>query len=304
MGRDLITIIIPVYNVEQFLKRCLDSVIKQTYRNLEIILINDGSTDKSLSILKKYEKKDRRVKVINKENGGVSSARNCGLDICCGKYITFIDADDYVEVDYVETLYKKIIEYDVDIVFSNAIDILENGKTRNYKKIDKDILLDKEKLFGEILKEKIIFGISCANLYSRKVINNIRFDEKMRIAEDVKFNLDIIKNISNQVLVMNERKYYYVFRKSSATKSGFDEKRYDEIYFCKELIDKYKNTKYKKYVEKKYVRVITSCLYIFKIEKNQKKELKLMIFPYFFKYIFSYIVSFKLKIMYLLVLLK
>ena len=303
MEKDLVSIIVPVYNVEQYLEKSLDSIIKQTYKNLEIILINDGSTDKSLSILKKYEKKDKRVKVINKKNGGVSSARNKGLDICCGKYITFVDADDYVAVDYIETLYKKIKEYDVDIVFSNAIDVQENGKKRYCKKNNKDILLNSEGIFKEILKEEIITCVCWGNLYKADLIKSICFDIKMHIAEDFKFLIEVIK-CSNKSLVIPEKKYYYVVRNTSATKQGFNEKWYDEINYCKDLMIKYKNTKFEKYTIKRYVRVVASCIYIFKIDKVVKMKLKSLIKPYFFRYIFSDIVSFKLKIMYFIVLLK
>ena len=105
MNKPLISIIIPVYNAEKYLKKCLDSVINQTYKNLEIILVDDGSTDKSPEICDKYAEKDSRIIVLHKENGGVSSSRNAGLDIFKGEYLSFVDSDDYVEPDYIEYLY-------------------------------------------------------------------------------------------------------------------------------------------------------------------------------------------------------
>ena len=103
---DLISIIIPIYNVEKYMEKCLNSVVNQTYNNIEIILIDDGSKDKSREICDNYAKKDNRIKVVHKENNGVSSARNTGIDMSKGKYITFIDSDDYIDTDYIETLYK------------------------------------------------------------------------------------------------------------------------------------------------------------------------------------------------------
>ena len=114
-----ITVIVPVYNVEHYLEKCLDSLINQTYKNLEIIVINDGSTDNSGEICQEYAQKDNRIVYIEKENGGLSDARNVGLDKMTGSYVTFIDSDDWVELDYVEILYKKIIEYQADIAVGN-----------------------------------------------------------------------------------------------------------------------------------------------------------------------------------------
>lgn len=120
---ELITLVIPIYNIENYLGRCLDSVINQTYKDLEIILVNDGSTDNSLEICESYAKEDSRIKIINKNNGGLSSARNVGLDACKGDYVTFIDSDDWVSLDYIEILYKNIIDNNADISIINAIKV-------------------------------------------------------------------------------------------------------------------------------------------------------------------------------------
>ena len=113
-----ISVIIPVYNVEQYLERCVKSVINQTYKNIEIILVDDSSTDSSLEVCNKLAQKDSRIKVIHKENGGLSSARNVGLDVAKGKYITFIDSDDVPEVTWAEKLYNAAKANDADIAFS------------------------------------------------------------------------------------------------------------------------------------------------------------------------------------------
>lgn len=111
----LISIIIPVYKTEQYLKRCVESVLAQTYQDLEIILVNDGSPDNSLKICYEYAEMDRRIKVVNKENGGVASARNAGIDLAAGEYIGFVDSDDYIEPDMFELLVGLINEYKADI---------------------------------------------------------------------------------------------------------------------------------------------------------------------------------------------
>lgn len=113
----LVSIIVPIYNVEKYLRQCLDSILRQTFRPLEIILVNDGSTDGSDTICQEYAKIDERIVYLKKENGGVSDARNVGLDAVNSDYVLFIDSDDWIEPTYVEVLYEKIEEYQADIVF-------------------------------------------------------------------------------------------------------------------------------------------------------------------------------------------
>lgn len=310
MKKELISIIIPIYNVENYLMKCLDSVICQTYENLEIILINDGSTDNSLLIAKKYEKRDKKIKLINKKNGGVSSARNSGLDICTGKYVTFIDSDDYVEKDYIETLYNKMKEYDVDIVFSNATNVLGDGKFKSDKKVIKDILLDKENTYKELFCERYISCSCWGKLYKTDIINGIKFDTNLHLDEDFNFLIEVIENINNSLIISKE-KYYYIVRENSLFHSAFNENRFVKsplsrkwhsvINYSKGLVDKFKNSNLEKYAIRRYVRVIVTCMYVFKIVEDEYKELKLLIKPYFFKYLFSNIVSLKLKVMYLIV---
>ena len=124
---DLISIIIPAYNVEKYISKCLESIIKQTYSNIEIILVDDGSTDKTSEICDEYEKKDDRIKVIHTENRGVSEARNKGLENVKGNWITFVDSDDWIEEDFCEVLLKKIKDYDADIALCGYKRVTENS---------------------------------------------------------------------------------------------------------------------------------------------------------------------------------
>ncbi len=126
MEDKLISIIIPVYNVERYLRECIDSIIAQTYKNLEIILVDDGSSDKSGEICDEYSKKDSRIKVIHKKNGGLSDARNVALDIAKGDYIGFIDSDDYIEKDMFQILYNLAEEYNAEISSISFYKMLEN----------------------------------------------------------------------------------------------------------------------------------------------------------------------------------
>ena len=115
MNKPLISVVVPVYNVEQYLKKCLDSIIKQKYNNLEIIIVNDGSTDNSQKICQEYVKKDKRIKLITQKNQGLSAARNTGIDNAHGKYISFVDSDDYLDLEFINELYNTIIENKSDI---------------------------------------------------------------------------------------------------------------------------------------------------------------------------------------------
>ena len=148
----MVSIIVPIYNSSNTLKKCIDSIINQTYKNIEILLINDGSLDESLSICEHYSNDDR-VKIIDKKNGGVSSSRNIGLYICKGDFITFVDADDYLSNTYIEKYMKKMYEYDCDIVIGNAIDFSEDFIKPNYKN-KREIILEKNEALIELFSEK------------------------------------------------------------------------------------------------------------------------------------------------------
>ena len=148
---DLITIIVPIYNVEKYLRECIESICRQTYRNIEIILINDGSNDNSAKICDEYKEKDSRIKVIHKENGGVSSARNKGLEIAKGAYITFVDGDDYIDEKYCEKLLKNLKENNVECVLCGFNRIYE--KTAEVVTKGENLLLDKNKSEKKLLKD-------------------------------------------------------------------------------------------------------------------------------------------------------
>ena len=124
---ELVTIIVPVYNTSKYLNKCLDTLLAQTYENIEIILVDDGSTDNSLEICKSYEEKDKRIVVISKANGGSSSARNVGLDAAKGSYVGFVDSDDYVDGDFVSLMMEAIEKYDVPMAQISRDEINEDG---------------------------------------------------------------------------------------------------------------------------------------------------------------------------------
>lgn len=220
MKNNLISVIIPVYNNEQYLSRCIDSVINQTYKNLEIILVDDGSTDNSGKICDEYALKDNRIKVIHKENGGVSSARNVGLDIAKGEYIGFVDSDDYIEKDMYEFLYNLILNNNVDISCCNKFDF-NNNKYLPDRSFPKEGLLS----LNEILQDKA-FGLHIViKLFDKNLIKNIRFNENLTIGEDLLFCFDIIKR-SKKTIFKNTAKYYYFNNTNSVIRKKVFKKQY------------------------------------------------------------------------------
>ncbi|MBR3627660.1 MAG: glycosyltransferase, partial [Elusimicrobia bacterium] len=229
-----VSVIIPIYNVEKYLKQCLDSVINQTFKDIEIICINDSSTDKSLQIIKEYQQKDNRIILIDlKENKGVSNARNEGLKIAKCKYITFVDPDDWTDKDYVKTLYDNMIKYDYDIIGIGFYIFNKQIKEYKYPKFcydtDFSLLENKQKL----LTLRLIWSL-WAKIYKRDFIikNNIVFES--RIMGDITFNYEAILSARNIKFIDKANYFYRVYRTNSIT---LNKKRF---YFYPEIINKIK----------------------------------------------------------------
>lgn len=209
MQNDLISVIIPVYNAENTLERCVNSVIDQTYSNLEIILVNDGSKDKSLSICKELKLKDKRIKLINSENKGVSSARNIGIDNSLGKYIMFVDSDDYVDNQWCETLYSKVKENTFCISNIYCVDDL-TSKMYAENNIESNLLSFDISEFYEVYKLKLL-NQPYNKIYEKKILTtfNIKFDKSLSLGEDLLFNLDYLLKC-HTIQIINKRTYYYI----------------------------------------------------------------------------------------------
>ena len=220
MDTDLISVVIPVYNVENYINKCLDSVIKSKYKNLQIICVNDGSTDGSLELLKNYKSKDTRVEVYSKTNGGLSDARNYGIKYAKGKYITFIDSDDYVTDDYFESLYNNLIKEDADIsICGNYRDELGNIKTANLNNVY-EVLNSKDALKTLLLYDKIkhFWVSSWGKLYKTSLFEGMEFPVGKK-SEDW-FLIPQLFLKSNKIIYDSNPKYYYVFREGSITQTN------------------------------------------------------------------------------------
>ena len=230
--RDLISVVIPVYNVERYLQRCLNSVVSQTYKNLEIILVDDGSTDLSGKICDEWASKDNRIVVIHKTNGGLSSARNTGLDVAKGRYIAFVDSDDYVEKDYVKTLVKVLEEEKVDVAVCGFWYLYKNHLEQ--KGYSGTCILMSQIDYLQFFLTDWTCGLIWNKIFKRKVVNGIWFEEG-HIIDDEFFTYKAIINC-NRVALFEDPLYYYRMRATSVMSSSSE-------YVERILLDKIKYTK-------------------------------------------------------------
>lgn len=228
----LISIIVPVYNVEKYLSKCLESIINQTYKNLEIILVDDGSTDKSGIICDKYIEKDNRIRIIHKNNGGLSDARNKGLDMAKGEYVGFVDSDDFIAEDMYECLYNFAQKNNLDVAMCSSCDVYEN-KVIYPRKFRNIILDEKEAIINNIFLNP--FGGTsvsvCNKLFTIDVVRDIRF-EKDKTTEDGFFVLQWIGKVKRFGRI-DKVKYFYRQR----DKSIIHQRRYNNKIL--DVIDAY-----------------------------------------------------------------
>lgn len=217
----LLSIIVPVYNVERFVKACIDSILNQTLTDFELILVDDGSTDSSPSICDEYAKKDSRIKVIHKANGGVSSARNMGLDVAQSEYVALLDSDDYVAPEMYETMVNHMLEGKYDLVVCGYDYVDEDGTVLRAYKCSDDDVLSKEQFVYEFLKivPTVRFG-TCNKLFKKDLIGDLRYDTNLKSGEDGEFLFRYIKNMSKDTLFVHQPFYKNRERQGSATHGG------------------------------------------------------------------------------------
>ena len=250
-NKGLVSVIIPVYNVEKYLRECIDSVLKQTYENVEVILVDDGSTDTSKKICREYEKKDSRITVVCQENAGASAARNKGLEFASGKYIYFLDSDDWLECTAFEQLFNYINQENAEVVFFNALSIdKDTGKVSDKHYNHKETYITEEGY--KVLKKRVLnkeFRVTPWSMFFRKAFldeHNIRFIEGV-MYEDMMFAYQVFSE-ADKVAHLSESLYYRRYRENSVMtskvrKKNFDSavKVYDEIYqYSKNQIEEVK----------------------------------------------------------------
>ena len=209
-----VSVIIPVYNVEKYLEECIQSVLKQTYKNLEIILVDDGSKDNSGNICDEYAKRDERIKVIHKKNGGLSDARNAGIDICTGEYIAFLDSDDFIEEDMYEFLVKNLEKAKADISICQVYYVYKNAKQTTHTP---NVYLEMNS--SEAIKYVNMLGYYTVaaydKLYKREIFENIRYPVG-KVNEDWYIICQVLDK-ANKIVYSSEPKYNYRKRRGSIT---------------------------------------------------------------------------------------
>jgi len=218
----LISIVIPIYNVENYINKCVDSIIHQTYKNLEIILVDDGSPDNCGNIADKYAELDCRIEVIHKVNGGLSDARNAGLQIATGEYIYFFDSDDYVETDIIESALSKVIDSEADVVIFSFYNEMVDKNEIIIKK--EAVILNPENPSSMIS----IIGYAWNKLYKTSYIksNAFTFQKGLSLVEDIVFNEKILIH-ANKIGYINKPLYHYVSRERPTLVKQYHENSYD-----------------------------------------------------------------------------
>lgn len=221
-----VSVIVPCYNVESYLSKCIESILNQTYKNIEIICINDGSKDNTLSLLKKYQSDDKRIVLINKKNAGVSAARNDGLKKATGDYVLFVDSDDYIDEKMVEILLTKSLENDADIIKCNRADVyLKTNSIINRKPIwnEEKVFLEKDfskQIYPEFLRRNKLCNI-WMTLIKKELLqsNNILFDETLAVNEDEVFSTQIFC-IAKKFVYLPNVLYFYVKNENGLSANG------------------------------------------------------------------------------------
>lgn len=186
MCKDLISIIVPVYNVEKYIDKCLYSLVNQTYKNIEIIIVDDGSPDNCPKICDEWAKRDDRIKVVHKENGGLSSARNVGIDNAKGEYLAFVDSDDWIDLNTFEFAYKMISSDGYDLATFALLPEFDTETKQCISDYDINVCNQKE-LFNLILDTDYVCGYAWNKLFKRNIVGDLRFDESLLSCEDIDF---------------------------------------------------------------------------------------------------------------------
>lgn len=232
----LISIIIPVYNSEKTLDRCITSIINQSYKNLEIIIVNDGSTDGSLEICQKYSKFDNRINTFNQCNKGVGSSRNLGLNSCKGEYILFIDSDDLIEENYIKTLYQSAILTDADIIESGARVILNNNvQIYPYEKNEKISIYNNKMYCESYLNFESNVSV-WGKLFKRELIGDTRFID-LNINEDFIFSWSILKKTKIYCENLYTNYTYYLDKQDSLSKQPFNKSNMSMLYYINNVVN-------------------------------------------------------------------
>ena len=232
-----VSVIVPVYNVEKYLSKCVDSIKNQTYRNIEIILVDDGSADSSGRLCDELAETDERIAVIHKENGGLSDARNAGMDISTGDYISFVDSDDYVDEDFIEILVSNLEAYDAEVSCCRFTNVWEDGRSEQVGNDGVLLIYEGTDALKEYLYGKTMDPFSVNKLYKAELLGNAKYTGahfrfiKGILSEDNPFCIELFKR-TNRVALVGKSKYNYLqAREGAITNSAVSQKTIDAVFY-------------------------------------------------------------------------
>lgn len=254
-----ISVIIPIYKVEKLLDQCISSVVNQTYTKLEIILVDDGSPDRCPEKCDEWEKKDSRIKVIHKKNGGLSDARNAGLQIATGSIIAFVDSDDWLDKAFYEKLLNEMLKNDCDIVSGGFYKIEDRLEREGLRQTKDTIILNNYEAMSELLNNHLIQQVVWNKLYRKEIIGDIQF-EVGKFHEDEFWSYKIIGN-ATKIGIVDYKGYYYYQRTDSIMGRMFSEKRLDAIE-AKVQRQEYLMKKYPELISRGILDLQFECLYM------------------------------------------
>ena len=265
MEKDLISVIVPVFKVENYLEKCVDSITNQTYKNLEIILVDDGSPDNCPKMCDEYAKKDERIKVIHKANGGLSEARNYGIEALKGKYITFVDSDDYLNLNFVKTLHDNLVETKANMSIVGFKEVFENSQEDLKQESESEVLcFDNTNKFQQLyLEHKLNFVVAWGKLYERQIFENLKFPVG-KFNED-EFVAHLVIDKCKKICFSNKPYYYYLQRANSIMHMELSEKHLDVLEALENRINFFENNlQVKKETIYSYISTVICKYYKFK----------------------------------------
>lgn len=299
MDKEVISVIIPVYNVKKYLKKCLDSVLSQTYEALEIIIVNDGSTDGSDKICEEYARKDSRIVYISQANGGLSAARNAGMKKATGEYFAFVDSDDFIHKDFFNILHKVLCKNNADIAICKRLEIEEENiqkHTSDFENIFKEEVIDsddneyiisgKDAFFELYRDDSVDFIVAWNKLYRRKLLDKLEFPNG-KIHED-EFAIPTLLYQTDKIVYKKMSLYFYIKRQGSIMLQEFNKKHLALEEALRKRIDFYVKNKITDCIGKGLHHYIGQSIYdmsrMGKDLSKEKRKLKFSILKYYLKY--------------------
>lgn len=284
MESKAISIIIPVYNAERYIEKTINSILNQSFKDIEIVIVNDGSTDNSHNICADYAVKDSRIKYFKRENKGVSAARNYGIDAAKGDWIAFVDADDYIDKDTLKRVYDVIKEDNADVVIFGYVKEKINAKlTSDFKFTDNVMDYSERNFYCELLFNNKVKGFSWNKVYKKEILDskNIRFDKDVYINEDLLFNVQYFQYVE-KIRYIDSGVYHYVTTPEAATVSALNEKHLTSFIAYEKMLEMSKNKEDKELIRLSFIgmliymgkRIIKKGCSSYKIFADIKKELK------------------------------